>query len=231
MQTTLQSIKDLVPRLLGDHDKALWTLPVTKDLIDAGLRRFHQELRSQGVRQLAYRYDFGTILAGVTQFYATYTGPSTPSNVLPVDLIVPVTMWEANVGTTTDDAYTRMRGPGRLPDREPTDTLGFWDWRGGQIWVCESTQRRRVRLDYFGSYSPITLLTDTVQTPDATDPVARFVAGEILRGNGNLQGAREQDELALRAIEEIARIDVRAQQSVPRRRQPRLGYYRYPTIR
>jgi hypothetical protein len=227
VQTTFQSIADLVPKLLGDLDTTLWTDAQTKPFINSALREFHQLLRDAGVRQLVYRTTYASLPASTTAI--TTTTPT--SNTLPADLIVPIAMWEADTGTTGIQDFVKMRGPARLPNLVQDTTLGFWDWRGGAIALVGATQARRVMLDYYGSYANLNLLSDTVQTPDATEPIAYLAASKIADAQGNERFADRLKREGLAAADRIANVDIKASQAVAFRRQPRLGYIRYPTFR
>jgi len=227
VQTTLQGISGLVPKLLGDLDEALWGLAQTRPFINSALREFHQNLRDLGVKQINYRTTYASLPANTTSIAVGSGG----ANDLPATLIEPLTMWEADVGTSGLQNFTRMWGPGRLPNRQVTGMLGFWDWRGGAIALLGANVARQLMLDYQGALTDLLNLSDSVQTPDAIEPVAYLTAAKIANAQGNTPWANSFMQQGMMGIERIANADIRTQQSAPVRRQPRLGGYRYPLYR
>jgi hypothetical protein len=82
-------------------------------------------------------------------------------NQLPVDLLVPLKLWE-RINLSTDDfqEMTDLTDEGGLPSQPQGGSLIFWEWRGDGLYFIGATQDTQIRIRY------------QALSPDLAGPVA-----------------------------------------------------------
>lgn len=146
-------------------------------------------------------------------------GPTGPA--LPIDFVVPVTLWERPNGTTID--YARMSPFRTLPKVTTlTNYLMYWSYRKQYIEFIGANQDIDVKIDYIGN---------TLGFPDdAEDRINMFNAKSFLSYRtaalaAQYQGENEEraqglNSNARQALDKLLNTDIKNQQSMPVRRRP-----------
>lgn len=134
---------------------------------------------------------------------------------LPVDLILPLEMWERQAGTNNPFGLMRQ-SIGALAPRNQTYALADWEWRTDGIWLNGSTQSRDIRLRYIATFADLAApgidWTNTfVPILDSQEAIADKIAA---RYTARLGGA-QQDYAIQRADRSILRL----RQQITRARQ------------
>ena len=90
---------------------------------------------------------------------------------LPVDLYVPLRMWERQTGSTEN--WVPMRNvPDGLPSQTPSSRFGMWEWRQDGLYMPGATQENDLRLRYTGTHAILVTPNDTLYFRGATGSIA-----------------------------------------------------------
>ena len=147
-----------------------------------------------------------------------FTDSTTPQ--LPLDLIVPLKLWERRNGTNDD--FVEMADTtetGGLPSRAQGQMLQQWEWRADGIYFVGALQDVQIRLRYEKLMPDLVDMTSGVLVRSAQDAIGYLAAGLASLPRGS-QDAAKWDAAGMDGLENLIAAAVRQQQRVPRRRRP-----------
>jgi hypothetical protein len=178
------------------------TAPFTNVYLNAAVRRVQRELANNGITS---NLRDNVILTPLTpavgadpdlQVYVSQMGyfdgtnmNSTPT--LPVDLIVPLEVWERQTNAAADFQYMQQPQEG-LRSRRPGSYFGLWEWREDRINMTGSTITEDLRVRYEAAISriaipvaPLTYANVTIPITDSEDALASAVVLQYSRTRGS----------------------------------------------
>ena len=155
------------------------------------------------------------------------TDATAPPNQLPVDLLVPLKLWERPNASTQDFVeMVDLSHHGGLPSRVQDVTLSVWEWRADGIYLLGATQDTQVRIRYLKAYPDLTDATSPVLVRNAQEAIAYGAAALAAWARGSPL-AQKWDDAASDAVEDLVSQAVRREQQSGHRRRPyssRSGY-------
>lgn len=142
-----------------------------------------------------------------------------PPNQLPVNLLVPLKLWERPNGSNADfSEMVDLTNHGGLPSRLQGATLDVWEWKTDGIYFIGATQDTQIRLRYQAAFPDLTGPTDVILIRGAQEALAYIAAGLAGMARG-APLAQEMEQLATDYIEDVILENVRTNQvSATRRR-------------
>ena len=201
--------------LLNDLDAIIYTDEVLLPFVQAANDELSDHLISNGVpvqKQIEEDIDVATGEIELT---------------LPLDLIVPVRLFEKADGAN-DDTYIPMTRKSWEPVDAQTEILQYWVWRNQQILFLGATTDRTVRLLYIRMLAEIVDENSDVEVIGSvnflSNKVASLAAGSI---GGNDVDSQKWELKSIPHRDKLLQIAVRNGQSLRGRRKPfRLRYMR-----
>lgn len=148
------------------------------------------------------------------------TDATAPPNQLPVDLIVPMKLWERRSGSTDDFAeMTDLTDEGGLPSQPQGNQLIFWEWRGDGLYFIGATQDTQIRMRYQAVPPDVASAASSVLLRDGQNALALLTAGlaGMSRGSPLAANYQTQGDAALEAMKDSV---VHQMQYQVRRRRP-----------
>jgi hypothetical protein len=155
---------------------------------------------------------------------------------LPADCLVPITLYERETGSGND--FNPMEQiQNNLPSASQCQSLGIWEWRGGQgadaIWMIGATTTRDLRLRYQGQLVPIAPNTQIetngefapswdntqISIQASVEALANLVAYRYARARGPAEAQVFKADAAS-AIHSILNRYVKQSQGIRYERQP-----------
>lgn len=201
--------------------------PFTFDLLNAGFERVQTELASVGFEVLtAYAWLIGLPAittvdpearlvvddTGANIIYPNGTGnalSATPQ--LPINLVLPLALWERPTNTTTPLGRPMRQPNGGLHSYPQTSYLQEWEWKSDGLYFRGATQVQDVKINYEKALPKLVAPTDPVPIRGVVNAAA-YEAAKIFADS---RGAAIAPEAKLAAATEIFTI----QQGIARRRQ------------
>ncbi|HUJ48724.1 MAG TPA: hypothetical protein VLW25_00940 [Bryobacteraceae bacterium] len=155
------------------------------------------------------------------------TDATAPPNQLPIDLLVPLKLWERPNGSSDDFVeMTDLTNHGGLPSQPQGLNLQYWEWRADGLYFLGATQDTQLRLRYEKALAAFVDGTSPVLIRDAIEPIAYFTAAMAAAARGAPQAAR-WDDAGSEALEDLLLRATHREQRGGRRRRPytwRQGY-------
>lgn len=148
------------------------------------------------------------------------TDTTAPPNQLPVDLLIPLKLWERRNGSTDSfQEMTDLTDEGGLPSQPQAQNLIFWEWRGDGLYFIGATQDTQIRIRYQATSPDITDASSVVLLRDGQNAIALLTAAlaGLARGSPLAAVMKEQGEDALEAMKDAV---VHQMQYQVRRRRP-----------
>lgn len=239
---TAEDVLNLVRALLNDSevpggdvftDTAAFTFP----FLNAGYRRVQKELAKVGVEvSIASAWLIGLPTMptidpegrmivddeGTHIVYPNGVGNNdyaTP--VLPTDLVVPLTLWERQNGTTN---YPEpMKQPnGGISTQTQQNFLGEWEWQTDELRFRGALQSEDVKLRYERELPALAAPTDPVPIRDVTNAAAYFTAVAFVASRGGAIAPQYQQS-AMQEIFLVQQLSARRRQRKQVRRRPYSG--------
>ncbi len=139
---------------------------------------------------------------------------------LPVDLLVPLKLWERqNLSTDNFQEMTDLTDEGGLPSQPQGQQLVFWEWRGDGLYFIGALNDAQIRIRYQSIPPDIASAASSVLLRDGQNTfallTAAFAAGA--RGSPNAQSYKQQGDEALDAMKDSV---VHQMQHQVRRKRP-----------
>ena len=155
------------------------------------------------------------------------TDATAPPNQLPIDLLVPLKLWERPNGSSGDFVeMADLTTHGGLPSQPQGLNLQYWEWRADGLYFLGATQDTQLRLRYEKALPAFVDGTSPVLIRDAIEPIAYFTAAMAAAARGAPQAAR-WDDAGNDALEDLLLRATHREQHSVRRRRPytwRQGY-------
>lgn len=205
------------------------TKPFTIEYLNAAIDDCQEYLANNGV---ASNIRDNVILTPLTPVPSSLINPSTQVNVsiagyfdgavthptpaLPVDLIIPLRLWERQTGSLQEfqDMGQPMDG---LSPIQQGPTFGKWEWREDQINLNGSTQTRDLRVRYEAGFVPISGTADLTQAVIKIRGGKRAVAFGVVSYYAAARGAAQQpwaEQQMYKKLDEIVNRQVRKDQRI-----------------
>lgn len=152
------------------------------------------------------------------------TDSTAPPNQLPVNLEVPLKIWERPNpvgGGTTQEFFemTDMTNKGGLPSRYQDQILGVWEWRTDGIYFIGATQDTQIRVRYRAFYVDLVDGSSQLLIRHSTNAVA-FLGAGIAAGSRGSPVAKQWADAGADAMEDLIARATRQNQRVGVRRRP-----------
>lgn len=151
---------------------------------------------------------------------------------LPVDLVLPLRLWERQTNTANYNGPPMRQPNGGLADLAQQQFLIDWEWKTDGLRFRGATQSQDVKMEYRKRLPQLAAPTDPVPIRDVTNAAAYFSSAAFAAGRGGLMAPGAKVE----AMEEITlykQDSARRRQRKQVRRQPysgRGGRQQYPYI-
>lgn len=219
---TAGQINSLVRSLLNDAAGNLFTDTVLLPYTNSAYRKVQRALAN--VQSGTFLNDDVLLIVPAVasvdpSVQVSITDSTAPPNQLPIDLLVPMKLWERASGSS--DNFVEMidlTDHGGLPSQPQGINLQFWEWRTDGLYFLGATKDTQIRLRYEKAYPDFIDATSPVLVRGAQEAIAYFTAAMAAAARGAPQAAR-WDEAGADALEDLlTRTTLREQQTVHRRR-------------
>jgi hypothetical protein len=227
---TAGQITSLVRSLLNDAAGNLFTDGVLLPYANAAYRKVQRALAN--VQSGTFLSDdvllvVSAVTAVDPSAQVSITDATAPPNQLPVDLLVPLKLWERVNGSSDDFVeMTDLTNHGGLPSQPQDVNLEYWEWRADGIYFIGATQDTQIRVRYQKTYPDFVDATSPVLIRNAQEAIAYFTAAMASAARGAPQAER-WDEAGADALEDLLVRATQREQHTGRRRRPytwRQGY-------
>lgn len=143
-----------------------------------------------------------------------------PPNQLPVDLLVPLKLWERpNLSTDDFTEMTDLTDEGGLPSQPQGQQLIYWEWRIDGLCFIGALQDTQIRLRYQAIPADVTGAVASVLLRDGQNTMALLTAAMAALSHGSPLAAnyKTQGDDALEAMKDSV---IHQMQNQVRRRRP-----------
>ena len=142
----------LVRSLLNDAAGNLFTDTVLIPYANSAYRKVQRALANVGSGGFLAD-DALLVVAAVANtdpsVQVSITDATAPPNQLPIDLLVPLKLWERPNGSGDDFVeMTDLTNHGGLPSQPQGSNLQYWEWRADGLYFLGATQDTQLRLRY-----------------------------------------------------------------------------------
>ena len=170
--------------------------------------------------------DSGTII----QYPNGNNSSVTPQPQLPVNLVLPLKLWERQNGTTNYPAPMKQRNGGLNTMTQQT-FLVDWEWIADSIQFRGSLQSQDIKIKGEKQLAPIASVNDPVPIRGVTNAVAWELAAAFVLSRGS-PIAEGMDKAGQDEIFALQQLSVRRRQRKHSRRRPYRGYggRQYPVL-
>jgi hypothetical protein len=204
-------------------------VPASFQYLNSAYERVQHELAAAGIETFEKEAIMTNVPAVVSQdasvqvsitFTGTNNGTTTsPSPVLPADLLVPLRLWERQNGSS--EVFVPMVQPkDGLRSAVQSSRLQVWEWRQDGIYLIGSTQANDIRIRYEAELSDLAATSDAAGILGAKSALAYAVAFEFAVAHGAQGAASDFQQLYADALERMKLRSSRRQQHTPHRRRP-----------
>jgi len=223
-------VTSLVRSLLNDAEGNLFTDSVLLPYANAAYRKVQRALAN--IQSGSFLSDNVLLMvpavAGTDpSLQVSITDATAPPNQLPIDLLVPLKLWERASGSSDDFIeMTDLTDHGGLPSQPQGLALEYWEWRADGLYFIGATQDTQIRLRYEKAYPALADATSAVLVRDAVETIAYFTAAMAAAARGAPQAAR-WDGAGSDGLEDLLLRATQREQYSGRRRRPytsRQGY-------
>lgn len=147
----------------------------------------------------------------------TYTTPQ-----LPIDLVLPLRLWERQTNTTNFTGPAMAQPNGGLLNMTQQSFLVDWEWKSDGIWFRGAVQVQDVKVLYEKQLKQLAATTDPVPIRGVNNAAAFFLAEAFAASRGGMN-APSYKEAATEEISLLKAISARRRQRKQVRRQPYSG--------
>jgi hypothetical protein len=227
---TAGQVTSLVRSLLNDAAGNLFTDTVLLPYANAAYRKVQRALAN--IQSGSFLGDnvlliVPAVLGTDPSLQVSITDATAPPNQLPIDLLVPLKLWERASGSSDDFIeMTDLTDHGGLPSQPQGLSLEYWEWRADGLYFIGATQDTQIRLRYEKAYPALADATSPVLVRDAVETIAYFTAAMAAAARGAPQAAR-WDGAGSDGLEDLLLRATQREQYSGRRRRPytsRQGY-------
>src|ERR1700733_5840060 len=183
----------LVRSLLNDAAGNLFTDTVLIPYANSAYRKVQRALGTVGSG--GFRADDALLVVTAVantdpSVQVSITDATAPPNQLPIDLLVPLKLWERPNGSGDDFVeMTDLTNHGGLPSQPQGLNLQYWEWRADGLYFLGATQDTQLRLRYEKALPAFVDGTSPVLIRDAIEPIAYFTAAMAAAARGAPQAA------------------------------------------
>lgn len=216
-------ITALVRSLLNDAAGNLFTDAVLLPYVNSAYRKAQRALAN--VQSGSFLNDdvllvVPAVSAVDASLQVSITDATAPPNQLPVDLLVPLKLWE-RINLSSDDfvEMTDLTNHDGLPSEPQVERLRFWEWRADGLYFLGATQDTQIRLRYEKSYPDLSDATSPVLIRNAQEALAYAAAAMAGAARGAPQAER-WDVAAADALDDLIVRATQREQQTARRRRP-----------
>lgn len=219
----LSGINTLVRALLNDSAGNVFTDQLLLPFAQMAYRRINKRLgnlKSSTYIQDNVQVVVAAVAAVDPSVQVSITDATAPPNQLPVDMLVPLKVWERINGSNDDfQEMTEMTDQGGLPSQPQGQQLIYWEWRLDGLYFIGATQDTQIRMRYQAIPSNVTSPVASVLLRDGQNAMSLLTAAlaGMTRGSPLAAGYKEAGEDALDAMVDAV---VMQMQNSPRRRRP-----------
>lgn len=221
--TNLSGINSLARALLNDPPGNTYSDGFLLPYAQMAYRRINKALGN--IQSTTYIKDnvlliVPAVLAPDPSVQVSITDATPPPNQLPVDLLVPLNVWERQQGSTDDfQEMTDMTGEGGLPSQPQGDQLVYWEWRMDGLYFIGSVNTVQIRIRYQSIPGDVTSPVAAVLLRDGQNTMALLTAAMagLARGSPLAANYKTQGDEALEAMKDSV---VHQMQKQVRRRRP-----------
>lgn len=216
------AILTLTRAALNDRKAQYFTDSVLLPYLGAAYRKLQKALANSGSETFITDEALlvVTAIAVDPSAQAAITDATADPNQLPVDLLVPLRLWERPNGTTQDFVdMVDYTGRGGLPSYPQGQTLGMWEWRADGLYFVGATVDTQIRLRYSKTLPDLTDGQSQISIRECTNTLSWFTAGYAAEarkpGTGTTLLQRAEDSLF-----DLQNASTRRDQRKGRRRRP-----------
>ena len=150
---------------------------------------------------------------------ATGVGNSdTATPILPVDLLIPLLVWERANGSTDYPREIKIPKEGLRPCNQG-GVLNQWEWSNDQLLFLGATQSRDVLMKYAYHFNPLSAPTDPVPIRGVQNAAAFYVAAMFAASRGSPVAQQFQAQ-GTEALDQFKNRTARKKQRTSHRRRP-----------
>lgn len=221
--TNLAAINFLARALLNDAAGNTFTDAFLLPFAQMAYRRINKALGN--IQSTTYIKDnvqliVSAVAAADASVQVSINDATAPPNQLPVDLLVPLNVWERASGSTDDfQEMTDMTGEGGLPSQPQGQQLIYWEWRMDGLYFVGALQDTQIRLRYQAIPADVTSPVAAVLLRDGQNTMTLLTAAMagLSRGSPLAANYKTQGDDALEAMKDTV---VHQMQKQVRRRRP-----------
>ena len=220
---TAGQITSLVRSLLNDAAGNLFTDTVLLPYANSAYRKVQRGLAN--VQSGIFLSDDALLVvpavsAPDASLQVCITDATAPPNQLPIDLLVPLKLWERASGSSDDFVeMTGLTNHGGLPSQPQGLNLEYWEWRADGLYFLGATQDVQIRLRYQKSFPDLVDASSAVLIRNAQEAIVYFTAAMASAARGAPQAVR-WDAAGSEALEDLIARAVQREQHSGRRRRP-----------
>lgn len=133
---------------------------------------------------------------------------------LPVDLLVPLRLWERQTGSIENWVDMIDLTTGGLPSSPPGFRFRYWEWRQDGLYMPGANQENDIRLRYTGSHAVLVTPQDTLYFRGAVGAMAYKVVASYLASK-NPQASTLAGQEAIVRVNQICTRSARFKQRTP----------------
>lgn len=221
--TSLAAINTLARALVNDIAGNTYSDQFLLPFAQMAYRRINKALaniKSATYIQDNYQLIVPAVAAQDPSVQVIVNDSTAPPNQLPVDLLVPLKVWERLDGSTDDfQEMTDLTDEGGLPSMPQGEQLIYWEWRMDGLCFIGATENTQIRIRYQAIPRDVTGPLASVLLRDGQNAMALLTAAgaSFSRGSPLAAGMKEQGDDALEAMKDSI---VHQMQNQVRRRRP-----------
>lgn len=188
------------------------------ELINAGIETFVKELIISPLTAAANNDPATQVILSETGYFDGATNFNPPQ--LPVDLLVPLRVWERPTGSLGYFTPVGEANDG-LPNLSQTGKLRYWEWRQNDgLCFLGCSQSTDIRLRYDARFPDVSVDSDILQIRGATNVLAYLTAWQFAITSGDSMIADAVFGVAQKMISQMATRNARRNQRGNHRRIP-----------
>jgi len=221
--SALSAITPAVRSLLNDVPENVFSDAVLTPYAQMAYRRINKAMGN--IKSSVYIKDnvqlvVSAVPAADASVQVSITDATAPPNQLPVDLLVPLKVWERqNLSTDDFQEMTDLTDEGGLPSQPQGQTLQYWEWRMDGIYFIGALVDTQIRIRYQSLPPDLASAASSVLIRDGQNALILLTAAlaGLARGSVNAPMFKEQGDDALEAMKDAVTHQL---QNQVRRRRP-----------
>lgn len=211
MADTVQRLTRSIASNINAPGKRQFTDPEIKELINRALGWAQSKMRSSPVKDLRFEATI-TVPTGTKSLSPGTTLPCLPSN-----FIIPIRLWEKQVGKWKE----MTQSPDHLPiNADPKESLLWWSWQGGDLRFVGANQDIDILVHYRGSIADVSIPSDVIDI-NGLDEVIICKASAIGSVIADLGQAQYWDSTASELLDRFIQVNMKPYQATGFRRKRR----------